>query len=377
MLELKKTPFYKFHEEFGRIGEFAGYAMPLWYSSPSIEHLSVRRKVGLFDVSHMGRILVEGRQAEELLSKLLTNDCRKLEVQKSHISIVCNVKGGIKDDVMVLRLKRGSFLLTVNAANKEKDLSWFRRFKGDMDVKLVDLTSSIPMIAIQGPYSINIVENLFNEEFESLRRMRSRWARSLGKPVLVSRSGYTGEDGFELYLFNGFTGRDSLNLWHNILRVGKKWGIKPCGLAARDTLRIEAGYCLYDNELNEEITPLEADLKFAVKLDDRDFIGKEALERQVKEGVSKIRVGFKLLERGIPRKGMDIFCNGVKTGKVTSGTFSPLLKIGIGMGYLPPKLSDQGRIINVNIRGRLVKAEIVKFPFYDVKVYGWKRSVET
>ena len=338
--------------------------MPLWYKSPSIEHLSVRKNVGLFDVSHMGRILVKGEEAVNLLAFLLTNDCRTLRPLKNQVSLICNDEGGIIDDIMVLRLKRKEFLLIVNAINKDKDLNWLSRFTENMEVTINDITEKVSMLAVQGPKARRLMEKVFNIDVESLKRLNSLWAQFDGKKVLISRTGYTGEDGFELYLFENFEEREALELWNVILHEGKKFGIEACGLAARDTLRIEAGFCLYGNELDEKTSPVEAGLNFAIKLDNHNFIGKDIILKQLKEGPKKVRVGFRLLQRGVPRKGMKIFSDKMEIGQVTSGTFSPLLRVGIGMGYVAPEYSERRCKIQIDIRGRKVEAEIVNFPFY-------------
>jgi len=368
----KRTPFFEYHKEFGRLGEFAGFEMPLWYKGPSVEHMSVRENVGLFDISHMGRIIVKGTHAQELLNRLLTNDCRTLKPMECQLSIFCNESGGTIDDIMVIKLSTEEFLLIVNAANREKDLRWLNKNRDELEVEIVDVTETVPMVAIQGPSSLEAVQRVFATSLSDLKRLHSTWIRLDDKRLLVSRTGYTGEDGFELYLFEGYKSEEeALNLWNEILEAGRSLGIEACGLAARDTLRIEAGFCLYGNELDEETSPVEAGLKFAIKLDGRDFIGRDALLKQLEEGTERIRVGFRLLGRGIPRRGMDIITENEKVGTVTSGTFSPLLKVGIGMGYVSPEYSDPGTKVMIDIRGRSVEAVVVKFPFYDKRKYGW------
>ncbi|KYH38366.1 MAG: glycine cleavage system protein T [Candidatus Bathyarchaeota archaeon B26-1] len=371
---MKRTPFFKYHEKFGRLGEFAGYEMPLWYKGPSVEHMSVREKVGLFDVSHMGRIIVRGTHAQELLERLLTNDCRTLKPMECHLSVFCNESGGTIDDIMVTKLSEEEFLLTVNAANREKDLRWLREHRNELEVEIIDVTEKVPMIAVQGPLSLETVQRALPITISDLKRLHAEWFSLGEKRLLISRTGYTGEDGFELYLFEGYGCEEALTLWNEILEAGGDLGIEACGLASRDTLRIEAGFCLYGNELDTETSPVEAGLKFAVKLDGRSFIGREALEKQIEEGTAKTRVGFKLLGRGIPRKGMAILAEDGEIGRVTSGTFSPLLKVGIGMGYVPPEYSKPGTEVAIEIRGRPVEAVLVKFPFYDKEKYGWARK---
>jgi len=244
----------------------------------------------------------------------------------------------------------------------------------DLDVKITDLTEKVPMIAVQGPKASNVLQKIFSSEIDRIPHLHCSWFHLDKKKVLISRTGYTGEDGFEIYIFNDCSEEDALSLWSMILEAGKRFKIEPCGLAARDTLRLEAGFCLYGNELNEETTPIEAGLNFGIKFDERDFIGKDALLSQIREGVKKTRVGLKMIERGIPRKGMRILRNNEEIGIVTSGTLSPLLKVGIAMGYIPPEYSSPGTRVKISIRGRLSEAEVVKFPFYDKKKYGRKRK---
>ena len=361
---MKKTPLYKYHEENGHLGEFAGYTMPSWYQSPTKEHMSVRSNVGIFDISHMGRLVIAGTESANLLDFLLTNNCVDLKKGKSRMSFFCNRSGGVIDDVMVTRLDTHEFLVTTNAANKDIDLRWIKEKKDDFDVEIDDLTGRVPMIAVQGPRSAETLERLFGQAVSSLVQMQSSWFSSDGNRLLVSRTGYTGEDGFEIYLFEQGEEYEALGFWKEVLRAGEEPGIQPCGLAARDTLRLEAGFCLYGNELNEDVTPIEARLDFGVRFDERIFIGRNALSSQVERGVDKLRVGLKALERGIPRKGMEIWKDNKEIGLTTSGTLSPILKTGIAMGYVPPEYASPGTRVSIDIRGKKVRAEVVDLPFY-------------
>jgi len=348
--------------------------MPIWYKSPLLEHMSVRNSVGIFDISHMGRLLITGAEATTLLNRLLTIDCARIEVMECQHAFFCNSSGGIIDDVLVFRLSETRFFIVVNAMNREKDLAWINKNKGSLEVTITDLTEKVPMIAIQGPNASKTLQKIFSSEINKIPHLRASWFSFDEKKILISRTGYTGEDGFEIYIFGNCGEEEALNLWNAILDAGKEFGIEPCGLAARDTLRLEAGFCLYGNELNENITPIEAGLTFGVKFDQRDYIGKDALLRQMKEGVKRMRVGLKMVERGIPRKGMKIIKDDEEIGFVTSGTLSPILKVGIAMGYVSPKYSSPGTRLNISIRGRPSEAEIVDFPFYDKKRYGRKRE---
>ena len=373
---MKRTPLYDFHKRHGYLGAFGGFEMPLWYKGAVLEHLTVRNNVGVFDVSHMGRLHVSGPQAPVLLDRLLTNDHTALKSMEAQLSFFCNDSGGIIDDVMIFKLNEEEFLLIVNAANREKDLAWIKKNKGNLEVEVNDLTEKVPMVAVQGPKAVKTLQKIFALNLDDLRWLTGIWTDLDGGKVLISRTGYTGEDGFEIYLFDDEAGskKHVREIWEKILEAGREFGIEPCGLAARDTLRLEAGFCLYGNELNENVTPIEADLEFAVKFDDRQFIGRERLLRQVEEGVESSRISFRMIQRGIPRSGMEIWNENKKIGFVTSGTFSPILKKGIGMGYVPPEYATTGMRVKINVRGRMLEAEVVKPPFYDEEVYGRKRK---
>ena len=368
---MKRTVLFSFHEKHGRIGKYAGYEMPLWYKGVISEHMAVRDRVGIFDTSHMGRLLIKGSQAANLLNYISTNNYSQLDVMKAQHAFLCNSRGGVIDDFLAFKLGENEFFLVVNAMNREKDIKWIKENMGSFNVALLDLTEKVPMIAVQGPLSSNALRKIFGDEIVKIKHMWSSWFSFNGVRTLISRTGYTGEDGFELYLLEE---EKAFDLWDAIMKAGSEFNIEPCGLAARDTLRLEAGFCLYGNELDEETTPIEAGLKFGVRFDDREFIGKEALLRQVRKGVRKIRVGLRMIERGIPRKGMSILKSGKEIGYVTSGTMSPLLKIGIAMGYVSPEYSRAGERVEISVRGRLAEAEIVKFPFYDKRQYGRKRE---
>jgi aminomethyltransferase len=348
--------------------------MPLWYKSPTIEHMSVRENVGIFDISHMGRLLITGSEAIPLLSRILTNSCASMELMTCQHGFFCNSHGGIIDDILVFKLGREEFFVVVNAVNKEKDLRWIKENVGSLEVTVKDLTGEVPMIAVQGPKAALTLQRVFGSEIVKIPYLRCSWFQADDLEILISRTGYTGEDGFELYVFGKPGEEETLDLWSSILEAGGELGIEPCGLAARDTLRLEAGFCLYGNELDENTTPIEAGLGFGVKIDQRDFIGKDALLRQIREGVSKTRVGLRMISRGVPRKGMSIMRGNEEIGVVTSGTLSSILKVGIAMGYVPPAYSTVGTRLHISIRGRMVEAEVVKFPFYDKKRYGRKRK---
>jgi aminomethyltransferase len=277
---------------------------------------------------------------------------------------------------MLFRLDADRFFLIVNAINVKTDLDWMEQHL-QHSVGITDVTDDVPMVAVQGPNALGLLQKLTGTPLSPMRRLHVRWMTLLGRQVLLSRTGYTGEDGFEIYAFQGDEARRYvIDLWNTLLRIGEEYQIEPCGLVARDTLRLEAGFCLNGNELGEDVTPLEAGLGYGVKFDDRSFIGKDALLTQSEMGVEQIRTGFKMVDKGIPRKGMELAAStdGEPIGHVTSGTYSPLLKAGIGMGYVPPTYSAVGEKLTIHIRGRKVGAEVVTMPFYDEEQYGWRRK---
>jgi aminomethyltransferase len=366
-----RTHLYEFHKRNAKLTEFAGFEMPLWYDGIISEHLAVRESVGIFDVTHMGRYLITGRDAAKFLDKILTQNVASMKIYQGKISMICNELGGIVDDVFLFRLEEDKYLLICNAANRKKDYEWMIKHACNFSVNIMDISDNTAMFAVQGPKSLNVLHSIFNSNLSDLRFNYFKWVNLDDLKVFVSRTGYTGEDGFELLLWDTplSNPEKAYKVWEMILESGKEYNIKPCGLGARDTLRIEAGFCLYGNDINETITPLEAKLDFAIKFEKPDFIGREALLKQKTEGVKRVRVGVRSLEYGVLRSGYKILFNGKPVGEVTSGTFSPLLKCGIGMGYVPPEISSPKTSIDILIRGKAVRAEIAEMPFYKTTKY--------
>lgn len=352
------------------MGSFAGWEAPIKYDRIMAEHLAVRKKAGIFDTSHMGEILVSGKNALKLLQLVLSREVSDLEVNSAKYSTILNKNGGIKDDLFVYRIENSKYLLVTNAGNTEKILEWLREHK-DEDVQVENITSSTVMLAIQGPKAQKILQKTTKTNLKDIDSFEATHIEIAGVPVLVSRSGYTGEDGFEVFIFDQTpkNTKEAEKLWNEILKIGKKWDMKPCGLGARDSLRLEAGYPLYGNELSEEITPLEAKIEHAVSFDKENFIGKEALLQQKNEGISKKRVGITMKDKGIPRKQNPVLKNNKKIGKITSGGYSPTQKTGIAMAYTPPNLQPNDKI-NIKIRKKTKNAIITKWPFYEVKENG-------
>lgn len=351
--------------------EFAGWEVPLVFSSIKEEHMAVREGAGLFDVSHMGEIAIEGRGALEFLQLLTSNDVSRLQPGGAHYSTILNERGGVKDDVIVYKLGDEQFMVVCNAVNREKIVAWFEKHLSG-EVVMRDITMTTVLLALQGPAAEKILQKITSADLAQLKRFKHAWTEVAGEKALVSRSGYTGEDGFEIFLMDvpQNAPEKAERVWEAILRDGE---VLPCGLGARDTLRLEAGLCLYGNELEEDITPLEARLDFVVKFEKGEFVGKNPLLEQGAKGVKRVRVGIKMIDREIPRRGQGVFKDNRKVGEITSGIFSPLLKIGIGMGYVSAGLGS-GDTVFVDVRGKRAKAEIAPLPFYDKKRYGHSRA---
>jgi aminomethyltransferase len=372
----RRTQLYEVHRKTAKLTVFAGFEMPLYYKNISPEHLAVRNSVGIFDISHMGRVIVTGVDSEQFLNYVITNDVSTLQPNAAQYSVMCRENGGIIDDFIVYRTEK-MFLVVFNASNREKDYNWLVEHSGNFRVKIEDISDEVAMFAVQGPNAAKTLQQICTEDLSLIGRFKCGKARLDDTDVLLARTGYTGEDGFEIFVWNTTLTRpdNAVKLWNSILENGKKWGIEPCGLGARDTLRLEAGLCLYGNDINEDTTPLEAALSFAVKLQKEKFIGKEALARQKTEGLKRRRVGIRIMEQGIPRLGQKVFSeNGEEIGQLTSGTFSPLLKCGIGMGYVDMTQAQGEKPVKVKIREKMTEGKIVPFPFYDPEKYGYKRK---
>jgi len=340
--------------------DFAGWEMPVQYKSVVSEHEAVRSAAGLFDVSHMGEVELTGPGALEAANRLLSNDLARSADGQAVYSGLLNERGGFVDDVVAYRFSPERILMCVNASNREKDFRWMtERTSG---VKPINRSDDYAQLALQGPKAAAILQRKTAAALSSLRSYRFTEADVAGVPCILSRTGYTGEDGFELYCAPG----KAEALWFALLDEGREEGLVPAGLGARDSLRTEMKFALYGNDIDEEHTPLEAGLGWIVKLDKGDFIGRAALERQKAEGVRRKLVGFELLESGVPRHGYSIVKDGTAAGVVTSGTFGPSVKKPIGIGYVPSELASEGSTFAVEIRGRPVAAKVVKTPF-------WKR----
>ncbi len=365
------------HKQTAKLTDFSGFEMPLYYKGIVPEHLTVRNKVGVFDISHMGRVFATGIDAERFLNCVVTNDVSKLSPNGAQYSVMCTETGGIIDDFVVYRLETEKFLIVFNGSNRAKDYQWLVQNAKAFNVKIEEISDSVAMFAVQGPNAARTLQKISTDDLGRIERFKCGHTCLAGSKVFLSRTGYTGEDGFEVFIWNTSLEdpTNGIKVWNAILEAGSSFGIEPCGLGARDTLRLEAGLCLYGNDIDESTTPLEAGLSFVVKFQKIDFIGKEALQMQKNEGIKRKRVGMILLEQGIPRSGFVVYNDkNEKIGLLTSGTFSPILKKGMGMGYVEISQAQEGNVVRVKIRDRQVKARIASFPLYDPEEYGYKRD---
>ena len=343
---------------------FAGWQMPIHYVGGVIqEHLSVRNHAGLFDVSHMGEIDIVGRGASTLVQRLITNDVSRMIDGSILYTLMCRDHGGTVDDLLVHRFSENHYFFCVNASNSEKDFRWVEEQAKSFDVQIKNISAETAQLAIQGPCSGAILERLFGS-LDDLRYYHFKTVKMDSIECIISRTGYTGEDGFEIYC--EFV--QAPLLYMKIMESGEDYDLKPIGLAARDTLRMEMGYALYGQEIDESILPLEAGLDWVIKMNTDDFIGKAALMRQKSAGLQRKLVGIKLLDRGVPRKHYPIFKGDRKVGELTSGTHSPSLKTGIGLGYVEKEFSATGTELELKIRSQRVKAEAVQLPFIPSRV---------
>ncbi|WP_428909094.1 glycine cleavage system aminomethyltransferase GcvT [Niallia sp. Krafla_26] len=362
MSELKRTPLFDVYKEFGaKTIDFGGWELPVQFSSIKEEHEAVRTKAGLFDVSHMGEITVSGTESLTFLQKMMTNDISKIKIGTAQYNTMCYDNGGTVDDLLVYKLEENYYLLVVNASNIEKDYNWLKEHC-EGDVALENISDQFALLALQGPCSQEILSKLVEIDLSQLSPFAfEKDVLVAGYKVLVSRTGYTGEDGFELYCQPS----DAIELWRKVLEAGSEFGILPVGLGARDTLRFEVKLALYGQELSPEITPLEAGIGFAVKLNkEADFIGKAALKQQKENGVPRKLVGIEMIDRGVPRHGYPVFVGDEEVGVVTTGTQSPTLKKNVGLVLLKSEYAKLEQEVSVEIRNKQIKAKVVPTPFY-------------
>jgi glycine cleavage system T protein (aminomethyltransferase) len=358
---MKNTALTQTHINLGaKMVPFAGYNMPVQYEGVNAEHLTVRKGVGVFDVSHMGEFFLTGENALALIQKVTSNDASKLFDGKVQYSCLPNYDGGIVDDLLVYRISETEYMLVVNASNIDKDWDWISKHN-DLGVAMTNASDDLSLLAVQGPLATQALQSLTDIDLATMGYYTFKIGTFAGiDNVIISATGYTGSGGFEIY----FKNEDAQHIWEAVFKAGVDFGIKPIGLAARDTLRLEMGFCLYGNDINDTTSPIEAGLGWITKFT-KDFVNAEALKAQKEKGVTKKLIAFSMLDRGIPRHGYAIVdANGTTIGEVTSGTMSPSLKQGIGMGYVPKAYSKSGSEIYIAVRNKKLKAQVVKLPFY-------------
>lgn len=360
MTALKHTPLYAKYKDQAKLIDFGGWELPVQFTSIKDEHHAVRQAAGLFDVSHMGEVRITGPDAASFLQKLTTNNIDKLTDHKAQYTFMCYPDGGTVDDLIVFRKDAEDFLLVLNAANTEKDIEWIEK-QAEGNLNIEDVSDQTALLALQGPRAEQILQPLTDVALSEIGFFRFRTDVLVDSAdAWVARTGYTGEDGFELYV----PSEDAPALWDKLLHTGASLGLQPCGLGARDTLRFEAGLALYGQELSASITPLEAGFGFAVKLDQGDFIGREALVEQKAQGVPRALVGLEMMERGIPRVHYPVFIEDKEIGEVTSGTQSPTLNRNLGLALIKREYAGEGQEVEVEIRQKRRKAKVIKTPFY-------------
>lgn len=359
---MKNIALHQVHEKLGaKMVPFAGYNMPVQYEGVTAEHLTVRESVGVFDVSHMGEFLVSGENALALIQKVTSNDASKLAIGDAQYSCFPNTENGIVDDLICYRIKENQYLLVVNASNIEKDWNWISKYNEEFGADLKDLSDDYSLLAIQGPKAVEAMQSLSSLDLADIPFYKFKVGDFAGiEHVIISATGYTGSGGFEIYCKNS----EVEQIWNRVFLAGAEFGIKPIGLAARDTLRLEMGYCLYGNDIDDTTSPIEAGLGWITKFN-KDFVNADALAKQKEEKPSRKLVAFELNVRGIPRQGYDIVDEeGNTIGNVTSGTMSPSLSKGIGLGYVPTASAKMGSQILIQIRKKAIPATVVKLPFY-------------
>ena len=358
-MQVKKVPLNDLHEGLGaKMIPFAGFNMPVRYSSDKEEHLTVREGVGVFDVSHMGEFMVRGPKALDLIQWVSSNDASKLVDGQAQYSCLPNATGGIVDDLLVYKMADEEYMLVVNASNIEKDWNWIQS-QNEVGAEMEDISDDTVLLAVQGPKAVETLQKLTEVDLADIKFYTFVKGTLAGKEMIISATGYTGSGGFELYIKS----EDAAEVWKKVFEAGKEFEIKPIGLGARDTLRLEKGFCLYGNDITDHTSPLEAGLGWVTKFT-KDFVNSDQLKMQKEAGVKKKLIGFEMVDRGIPRQGYDLVdAEGSKIGEVTSGTMAPSLNLGIGMGYVNKEFSFPESEIFVSIRNKTLKAKVVKPPF--------------
>ncbi|MBD3405801.1 MAG: glycine cleavage system aminomethyltransferase GcvT [Candidatus Lokiarchaeota archaeon] len=376
---LERTHLYDWHNQNGSVVPFAGWEMPVRYSDIREEHMAVRENVGIFDTTHMFRFFISGPDAVAFLQFLTTNNVRKLEVNDGHYSTCLNEDGGTLDDLMLYRVGEQEFIWVTNAANGPKIFKHMKSHADKYDVTVEDRSRNVVMIAVQGPKALSLLNKITSVDATQYSRFTCNPVSIGDYRCYLCRTGYTGEDGGEILLldtpFDESGKKRATEFWEMLLEEGKEYGVQPCGLGARDSTRLEAGFVLYGHELDEETSPIEAKIPYAVKFKvDPHYIGYDVVKSHKKEGVSKTRIGLVMIDRGIPRENYPVLLNDTEIGITTSGGFSPVLEKGIALAYVPPDVVEIGDTVHIKIRGRSRKAEVVSWPFYDPDKYGSTRK---
>ncbi|MFW9799384.1 MAG: glycine cleavage system aminomethyltransferase GcvT [Candidatus Thorarchaeota archaeon] len=377
--KLERTHLYEWHKMHGDVVPFAGWEMPVRYTDIREEHMAVRNGVGIFDTSHMARFIIEGPQATEFLQTMSTNNVRKLKVNRGHYTTCLNEHAGVRDDLMLYRVGEQEFIWVTNAVNGPKIRDHLTTHKVNFDVEVHDKSREITMIAVQGPKAMTLLQKMTDDDLSEYGRFTCSPVTFAGYDCYLCRTGYTGEDGAEILVldtpFNDAGKKKAIDFWEGLLKEGEEFGIRPCGLGARDSTRLEAGLVLYGHELTEESSPLEARIPYAVKFKvDPHYIGYDELKRQKEEGVKKTRIGLVMIDRGIPRELYAVLLKSETIGEITSGGLSPILRKGIALAFVRPGVVEEGDVVEVDIKGRFRKAEVTSWPFYDTEKYGATRT---
>lgn len=377
--KLERTHLYEWHKMHGDVVPFAGWEMPVRYTDIREEHMAVRNGVGIFDTSHMARFIIEGPQATEFLQTMSTNNVRKLKVNRGHYTTCLNEHAGVRDDLMLYRVGEQEFIWVTNAVNGPKIRDHLTTHKVNFDVEVHDKSREITMIAVQGPKAMTLLQKMTDDDLSEYGRFTCSPVTFAGYDCYLCRTGYTGEDGAEILVldtpFNDAGKKKAIDFWEGLLKEGEEFGIRPCGLGARDSTRLEAGLVLYGHELTEESSPLEARIPYAVKFKvDPHYIGYDELKRQKEEGVKKTRIGLVMIDRGIPREAYSVLLKSETIGEITSGGLSPILRKGIALAFVRPGVVEEGDVVEVDIKGRFRKAEVASWPFYDTEKYGATRT---
>jgi len=377
---LERTQLYDWHKEHGDIVDFVGWAMPVRFSDIREEHMTVRETVGIFDVSNMLRLWIKGPDSVDFLQTVTTNNVSTLKINDGHYSTCLNMNGGTFDDLMLYRIGEEEFIWVTNAANGAKIWAHLQEQAKKFEVEVVDRTKEVAMIAVQGPKALSLLGKMSGKDMDEFGRFTCNPLNIAGYDTYLCRTGYTGEAGAEILVLNCTFSDEgkkrAIGFWEELLSQGAEFDIKPCGLGARDSLRLEAGFVLYGHELDEETSPIEAKIPYAVKFKvEPHYFGYDVVQSHKKEGVRKTRIGFVMIDRGIPREKYAILFNGSDIGMTTSGGLSPILDKGIGMGYVPPDTIDIGDVIEIDIKGRHRRAEVTQWPFYDPEKYGETRTI--